>query len=227
MDVILTILAASLLASILLYWNGVDLRFLIIALFFAVPFWPGTLDAARVPSLVEVHRHALQAAGLEPSTVTRWEKRVQWMAAVPQMRVTVQRDLDEQFRFTSKDKISISGGSVTVGPDEHDFVRDYDAGTRIQATAVWYWDRLVFNREALLVSQERRRRHEERLNLIDRVSELYIQWLDAQDRLDKKAQLGQAMQRKLRYALLDRAARLDVLTNGWFLKITQDQEINE
>lgn len=168
------------------------------------------------PPVGEVYRQALLVAGLVGSQPESWRKKVRWKAALPQLRLTFQRDLKDQLKMTNKDNISISGGEVVIGPREQDFVRDFDSGTRIQATAVWYLDDLVFNREAVLVSQERRRMSEERHMLLERITKLYFGRLRALEKLRSGSSISKKKRRELHYLIQEQASQLDALTDGWF-----------
>ncbi len=179
---------------------------------------------AKVPPVSEVYRQALLVADLAGNQVESWRRRARWKAALPQLRLTFQRDLGDQFRFTSKDNVSISGGEVTIGPDKQDLVRDFDAGMRFQVTTVWYLDELVFNRDTIVVSQERRRRSEERRLILERVSHLYFQRLKLLDLLKEKSQLSDKKRREARYTIAEATAQLDALTDGWFSRFTSAEE---
>ena len=172
--------------------------------------------ATSIPPIAEVQRQALAVAGLDSDRAIGWESRARWYAAVPQLRVSFQRDLDEQLRLTNKENISISDGKVTIGPNEQDLVQDFDAGTRIQVTALWNLDRLVFNRDKILISQERRRIQEERQLLLDHVTKLYFDRQEALTTLASVKRLPAKDKRLLRRIAAERSAQLDALTGGWF-----------
>lgn len=169
----------------------------------------------NLPSLSELYQQALRVMGLHSPDAEHWRSRARWKAILPQLRVGFQRDLKDQFRFTNQDNVSISGGEVTVGPDEQDLLRDFDAGTRFQATAVWYLDELVFNRDAILVSQERRRLQEERFVLLKELSNRYYSRLEAIKKLHSHA-LSASERLKLERHVEQVSAELDVLTDGYF-----------
>jgi hypothetical protein len=171
---------------------------------------------AATPPIAEVHRHVILSAGLANQDIEKWKKRIPLRALLPQLRVSVQRDVDENFRITNSDKVSISGGNVTIGPDEQDFIHDFDAGTRFQVAAVWYLDRLLFSRDSIVVSQERRRRKEEELKLLDRVTQLYFERVEALNLLRMKKRWPRQDKLKLQIVVRDRTARLDAYTGGWF-----------
>ncbi len=69
--------------------------------------------------------------------------------------------------------------------------------------------------DMILVSQERRRLQEERQELIDRVTKFYFERKAASERL-KRQGLNRGERLKLETLILDRAARLDADTGGWF-----------
>ncbi len=171
--------------------------------------------ASATPPVAEVHRQVLLQADLMNQVERSWKKRIPWQGLTPQLRVSVQRDLDETLKVSLKDSVSISGGNVTIGPDKQDINRDYDAGTRVQVTAVWYLDKLVFSRDSILVSQERRRRHEERIKLLDKVTQHYFERIAALETL-RSQRLSFKERLKLKTIVRDRTARLDAYTGGWF-----------
>jgi hypothetical protein len=180
-----------------------------------------TSSFAEFPSVQEIQRRALHVAGLDVLTINRWQKNVRWKAAVPQLRFSIQRDLDEQLRISNKDNISITGGNVVIGPDEQDLVRDYDAGTRFQIAATWYLDELVFNRDEIIVSQERRRFHEEKYALLKEINRLYFERTAALYHLQMKKRLPDLDRAEISNRIASIEAELDGLTDGWILSQIQ------
>jgi hypothetical protein len=179
-------------------------------------FLVSTTEASYAPPIDAVHQHVILDAGLAGNEIEKWKKRIPWGALTPQLRFSIQRDLNEQMRITNKDNISISSGEVTIGPNEQDILQDFDAGTKFQVTAVWNLDRLLFSRDSVLVSQERRRRNQERYDLLDKVNKHYFERLAAIEVLASNRRIPLKERLKLKTLIQDRTARLDAYTGGWF-----------
>ena len=62
------------------------------------------------------------------------------------------RDLRDVVSLTTRDNISVSGGDVTIGPQERNFDEDFNHATSFQVKAVWDLSELVFHRDELSVS---------------------------------------------------------------------------
>ncbi len=184
-------------------------------------FW--WAPAAAQPSAYQVYEQALRVAQLRTEDMISWRQRARWRAALPQLRFTFQRDFDEGLRVVNHDNISISSGNITVGPDEKDITRDFGAGNRFQVAAVWELDKLIFNRDAALLSQERRKRHQEKQVLLEKVNQYFFERAAALQELKQNRRLSRKQRRQLYWRAQERQGRLDALTAGWFSR-TVNQE---
>jgi hypothetical protein len=144
-----------------------------------------------------------------------WRKRARWSAALPQFQAGFQRDLKDVVRLTTQDSVSIRDGEVLVGPDQNDFDQNFDQGTRFEVKAVWALNELVFNRDSLSVSSERRDWIREKNRVLQEVSEAYF----VRKRLlaEIRSRSDPAPMRDRKKFLLDQATgTLDAYTGGWF-----------
>ena len=153
----------------------------------------------RIPTVQEVQQETIREAGFDRRELEDWKKRARWAAALPRLQVGLDRQLKDVVSLTTKDNISLAGGEVLVGPNENNFDQDFQQGTAVEVTAVWYLDELVFSRDRLEVSRERRDWMEDRNRLLEKVTLIYFQWKKA--RGEKREEL---------------AGLLDAYTGGWF-----------
>ena len=136
-------------------------------------------------------------------------------AAMPRLQVGVQRELRDVVSLNTKDNVSITGGDVFIGPNENAFNQYLNQGTSFEVKAVWSLNELVFSRDSLAVSAERRDWLRERGRALQSVTEAYY----TRKRLlfELKLKTDPPLIREKKKLLLDQAdGTLDALTGGWF-----------
>lgn len=159
-----------------------------------------------LPSMQEVQQAALRYAGFDPGEFDQMESRVRWAAALPRLQFGFDRDLKDVATLRTSDNVSLSGGDVTVGPQESSITQDFNSGTSLDVRVVWYLDELVYNEDLLDVKRERLRWNREMRELTDDVSRQYLKYREV-SRLKKGTP-----DLEMEYLV----SRLDALTGGWF-----------
>jgi hypothetical protein len=194
--------------------------FLLILIILAGAAEARDLEGLREPSVQEVQAEAVRRLGFDESEMEKWGRRARWSAALPQLQAGFQRDLKDVVRLSTRDSVSIRDGEVLVGPDENDFDQNFDQGTRFEVKAVWSLDELVFNRNSLSVSSERRDWVREKNRVLQEISEAYF----VRRRLIGELRFpgGPSDLRDRKKLLLDQATgTLDAYTGGWFSRRIQ------
>ncbi|HSA59516.1 MAG TPA: hypothetical protein VLJ37_07510 [bacterium] len=172
-------------------------------------------EALKEPSIQEVQAEAVRRLGFHESELEAWGRRARWSAALPQLQAGFQRDLKDVVRLTTRDSVSIRDGEVFIGPDENDFDQNFDQGTRFEVKAVWSLNELVFNRDSLSVSSERRDWVREKNRVLQDVSDAYFVRKRLIEELRSRSDPLPIRDRKK--LLLDQATgTLDAYTGGWF-----------
>ena len=82
------------------------------------------------------------------------EKRIRKAAYLPILSLGYDHQLKESESLSVNDNISISGGKVTIGPEDNDIDFDNDVGQTFRARAVWQLDGLLFNRYELSLAKQ-------------------------------------------------------------------------
>ncbi len=103
------------------------------------------------------------------------EKRIRRAPLLPQLYVGIDQQLKEDQSLGIGDNISISGGEVTIGPDESSYDYAENSNTTFRVRAVWKLDELVFNRNELLLSKERQDLAKLRTDLTQEIHKIYDQ----------------------------------------------------
>lgn len=104
-----------------------------------------------------------------------------------------------------------------MGPTQSNFDQNFNQGTAIDVKAVWYLNELLFNRDTLAVSSEKRDWMRERNRILQEVSEAFF----TRHRLLKelKSKSDPIELREKKKMVLDQVnGTLDALTGGWFSK---------
>lgn len=107
--------------------------------------------------------------------LAKLQKRVRRAPLLPQLYVGIDVQLKEDQSLGIGDNITISGGEVTIGPDESSYDYSENLGTTFRVRAVWKLDELVFNRNELLVSKEKQELAKSRSTLTQDVHKVYDQ----------------------------------------------------
>ena len=187
---------------------------LILVLFFSSPC------QAKEPSVREVQEAAIRTMGFDHQEMDRWKSQSRWSAALPRLQAGFQRDLKDVVRLTTQDSISITSGDVVVGPRSNNFLQDFNQGTSFDVKAVWFLNELVFNRDSLAASHERRDWVRERSRTLQEVTTAYFTRIRLKEELKKRRDPISVREKKK--ILLDQAsATLDAFTGGWFSEETQ------
>jgi hypothetical protein len=167
------------------------------------------------PSIQQVQQVAIRYLSYDQHQIDQWDKKAKLAAALPRIQVGFQRELKDVVSLTTKDNVSISDGDVFIGPSETNFDQNFNQGTVIGVKALWYLDQLIFNRDMLAASAERREWVRERNRVLQQVSEAYF----TRRRLiqELKRRTDPLLLREKKKLLLDQAAAvLDADTGGWF-----------
>ena len=167
------------------------------------------------PSIQQVQEATLRYLGYNQAQFDGWDKKTKLAAALPRLQVGFQRELKDVVSLTTRDNVSVSDGTVFVGPNENNFDQNFNQGTVIGVKALWYLDQLIFNRDMLAVSEERRHWIDDRNRILQQVTEAYF----TRRRLimELKRHRDPIRIREQKKLLLDQAtAVIDADTGGWF-----------
>lgn len=176
--------------------------------------------AAPEPSVQEVQQETIRYLTYNQRELDGWAKKVKVAAALPRLQVGFQKDLKDVVSLTTRDNVSISDGEVFVGPNESNYDQNFNQGTSFGVKAYWYLDQLVFNRDMLAVSSERRDWVRERNRVLQQVTEAYFARKRLMAELKKNSDPPPVREKKK--LLLDQAiAVLDADTGGWFSQSLQ------
>lgn len=170
---------------------------------------------AREPSVREVQEAAVRYLGFDHGEIEGWKKRARWSAALPRLQAGFQRDLKDVVSLTTRDNVSITDGEVFIGPDENNFDQDFNQGTSFDVKAVWYLNELVFSRDSLAASGERRDWIRERSRTLEGVTESFFTRKRLLRELEEKT--DPFPEREKKKLFLDQmTATIDAHTGGWF-----------
>jgi len=180
------------------------------------------------PSINDVHRTALDYAKIHQNQFTQWRRNVRQRALLPEtFQVTVGHDTDDDTDYARSKSISLSSGTVTIGPDdetwEHDTDDDWDYELRLK----WNFQDYVFHTDMLRVSAETEDQVELRQDILNEVTKLYFdrRRLQIEMILDNDVDVYSQMKRAIRLEELN--AALDAMTGGYFTRKLQENSANE
>lgn len=153
------------------------------------------------PSLADVRRAALRAAGLGGRAERRWARRARLAGALPQLALRASHGIGND-----RDVSLSSTGSERL---EESSDRDFD----VELKAVWQLDRLIFDDIEIRLLQTAQRTYRERVQLLAQITSLYFQ--------RRKLQLAPAATDAHKaalhaLALAELTGQLDAFTDGYF-----------
>lgn len=183
-------------------------------IFILIPIIPSPAWG-REPSVDEVQQEAIRSIGFDRGEVEGWKGRSRWAAALPRLQVGFERELKDVVALTTRDNVSVTGGDVFIGPDENNFDQNFNQGTSFDVKAVWYLNELVFSRDSLAASGERRDWIRERTRALQEVTEAYFTRKRLLQELLGRRDSPEIREKKKLF--LDQVtATIDAWTGGWF-----------
>jgi hypothetical protein len=156
----------------------------------------------REPPLAAVRQAALRYAGLDQHPERAWGRRTRLAGLMPTLTVSINRDLAHDADLSRQ---STGKEELAVGTDE-------DLG--FEARAVWRLDRLLFDEAEVRVLQVAQRQHQERIELLTRVTSIYYQRRKLQIARHRGGKDAGSIDQFL--AIEELADQLDALTGGYF-----------
>lgn len=169
----------------------------------------------QAPTIQDVQRKAVRYLDVDEGQFKSWEKRTKVAAALPRLQVGFQRDLKDVVSLKTSDNISVKDGDVFVGPNENDYDQNFNQGTVIGVKAYWSLDQLVFNRDMLAVSAQKREWVRERGQVLQQVTEAYFTRQRLIAELKKRSDPPPIREKK-KLQLDQATAVIDAHTGGWF-----------
>jgi len=169
------------------------------------------------PTIREVHGAALKYAEIDPARFAQWRRDVKTNALIPEeVRFTVGHDTDDDTDYGRSKSISLTGGTVTLGPDDETWGHDTDDDWDYELRLKWKLRDFMFNKEILKVSAETEDQVELRQDILNEVTKLYFdrRRLQIEFILDQNVDIWARMKRQLR--LEELTAAIDGLTGGYF-----------
>lgn len=170
------------------------------------------------PSFAQIMEAYLHAEGIENENLLDWEKKIKKSAYFPTLYLGYDRSFDSSQSLSNTDNISISDGTVTIGPEENDFDLDQDTGQTVRVRAVWRLSDMVFNNANFALARERRELAKLHSDLGEKLYQLYeerhlylMKYRQSKVSAPQKSRVFYS-----KYLLLTQ--KLDALTGGKFTK---------
>lgn len=152
---------------------------------------------AHQPPIEEVVAQALNFANYHPKEAEQWKRDVRRKNLIPTLAVrggARERTVDRYDQVTNVDRFGAETREDLYADDDTQYMGEYGVELR------WSLSGLMFDKEQLMVSEETRKRNEQRNALITQVTDLYFRRLEllVQQRMKKPATTEEALQAKLR-----------------------------
>jgi len=128
---------------------------------------------SKEPVFSDIVKAYLKREGLENDYLKSWQKRIKIAPMLPKLYAGYDHSFKESQGHSVTDNISVSSGTVTIGPEDNDYDFDSDLGRVIRVRAVWNLNELIFNRNYFSLSKERRDVAKTRYVLIQNLFTIY------------------------------------------------------
>jgi hypothetical protein len=168
------------------------------------------------PQFYQVLEAHLKHKNLSLREIQKLKKRLRASAYLPTLYLGYDHSFKEQEGLDINDNISVSSGGVLIGPEDNDYNYDTNFGQTIRVRAVWKLGDILYNRNHLLLEQERRSMikfqddHAKDLYKIYEERHLYLmRYLQARNGGQKRSSMYYAKFKTL-------TEKLDAMTGGVF-----------
>ncbi len=130
----------------------------------------------------------------------------------------VRNDTDDDTDYARSKMISLSGGVVTIGPDDETWEHDTDDDWTYEFKMRWNFQEYFFNTDMLRVSSETEDQIEFRQEILEDITKLYFdrRRLQVEMLLNEGSSIHTIMKDTLK--LEELTAAIDGLTGGYFVK---------
>ena len=185
------------------------------------------MRSMEVPDIVDVQKHALKYAHLEPNEISSWKRRARLQALMPRLQLEYAKRRRNGIDMNINDSIYVGSGGVVVGPNDGGYSYDNNSDCNFGIKAQWNLNEAIFNPDILNISSESRRLAREREDMLSRVTHEYferersvrkLQFLDVllkgskgRSKLDILKHISD-----VKISKKEATAQLDSLTGGWF-----------
>jgi hypothetical protein len=140
----------------------------------AGPRAPGLAVIKRgEPVFADILKVYLEEEQLGSEHLRDWERKIRKAPLLPTLYVGFDHSNRRSESLSVTDNISISGGTVTVGPEDNDLDLDNDQGQVIRVRAVWKLDEVVFNSQLFNLARERRELATLKLITAEKIHKIY------------------------------------------------------
>lgn len=170
------------------------------------------------PKFAQIIKTYFKNEGVTNYHFRSWEKKLKLAPLLPTLYLGYDHSFKKAQGLSINDNISISSGTVTIGPEDNDYDYSSNFGTTFRARAVWKMDELVFNRNYFIMAREKRDIAKIRADLSQRIYKIYelrfialLKYLQMRRVSSNKASVYYS-----KYLVL--TDRLDAMTGGSFRK---------
>lgn len=184
---------------------------------FSIPAFARKLQPTQLiqePSFHEIVNAFLREEGMDTNEYQQWQKSIRRAPLFPTLYVGFDHQFKQSTSTSTADNVSISGGNITIGPQETNTDYDADLGNVIRLRAVWRLDQLIFNSDQFTLARERRDFSLTRTKLISELFKIFDQ--RSQALAAYRATQDQRKSGAYFAKYLSLTARLDQATGGIF-----------
>ena len=125
------------------------------------------------PDLSQILDEFFRTEKLDGQDLGLWRKKMKAAPYLPTLYVGYDHQIKKAESLSINDNISVSGGAITIGPEDNDYDLDNNSGTVVRLRAVWSLDEIVLNSQTGAWTNARRDATRLRASLGEDVAKIY------------------------------------------------------
>ena len=125
------------------------------------------------PSFEEILSVFLRKENLTEHELVQWQKKIKASAFLPKMYLGYDHQSKEAQSLSIGDNISISGGNITIGPEENNIDFDNNLGQTFRVRLMWDLDQIIFHRDLLSLQKQKQSLAHSRFALSEKLFQVY------------------------------------------------------
>lgn len=125
------------------------------------------------PNLTQILEEFFRIEKLDGQDLGAWRKKMKAAPYLPTLYVGYDHQIKKAESLSINDNISVSGGTITIGPEDNDYDLNNNSGTVMRLRAVWGLDEIILSSQTAAWTNARRDSTRLRASLGEDVSKIY------------------------------------------------------
>lgn len=125
------------------------------------------------PDLQQILAEYFRLEKLDGRDLASWQKKMKAAPYLPTLYLGYDHQIKKAESLSINDNISVSGGAITIGPEDNDYDLNNNSGTVMRVRAVWNLDEIILSAQTAALTNARRDATRLRSALSEDVAKIY------------------------------------------------------